>query len=90
MTNTSNYTWEIDTELRDQGEALFDSLGIDLETAINVFLRKAVSVGGFLFDVDIDFPNDDTVEALLEAEYVAKDIRVSSYSVDDAFKELDK
>ena len=90
MTNTSNYTWKIDTELRDQGEALFDSLGMDIETAINIFLRKAVSVGGFPFDVDIDFPNGDTVEVLLEGEYIARDLRVGSYSVDEAFKELEK
>lgn len=45
MATTSNYTCRIDTELRSQSEALFGALGMNLGTAINVFLRKAVRVG---------------------------------------------
>ena len=89
MANTSNYTCRIDNELRAQSEALFGALGMNLGTAINVFLRKAVRVGGFPFDVNIDSPNKDTIEAILEAERIARDSQVSAYSVEDAFEELD-
>ena len=41
MAKTSNYTCRIDAELRSQSEALFGALGMNLGTAINVFLRKA-------------------------------------------------
>ncbi len=87
---TTNYTCRIDTDLRTQSEALFTALGMNLGTAINVFLRKAVRVGGFPFDVNLDGPNRETIEAMLEAERIAKDPKVKSYSVEDAFKELDK
>ena len=87
---TSNYTCRIDTDLRSQSEALFGALGMNLGTAINVFLRKAVRVGGFRFDVNLDSPNKETIEALIEAERIARDPTVKAYSVDAAFEELDK
>lgn len=90
MAKTSNYTCRIDAELRSQSEALFGALGMNLGTAINVFLRKAVRVGGFPFDVNLDSPNKETIEAMLEAERIAMDPKVKAYSVDDAFKELEK
>lgn len=90
MATTTNYTCRIDAELRSQSEALFGALGMNLGTAINVFLRKAVRVGGFPFDVNIDSPNKETIEAMIEAERIARDPGVKAYSVEDAFKELDK
>ena len=90
MAYTSNYTCRIDSELRSQSEALFGALGMNLGTAINVFLRKAVRVGGFPFEVNIDSPNKETIEAMIEAERIARDPNVKAYSVEDAFKELDQ
>ena len=90
MATNTNYTCRIDTELRSQSEALFGALGMNLGTAINVFLRKAVRVGGFPFDVNIDSPNKETIEAMIEAERIARDPNVKAYSVEDAFRELDK
>ena len=39
--------------------------------------------------VRLDNPTKETIEAMFEAERIAKDPSVKSYSVDDAFKELD-
>ena len=47
MATSSSYTHRIDPVLRSQSEALFSELGMSLGTAINVFLKKAVRVGGF-------------------------------------------
>ncbi|MBR1598807.1 MAG: type II toxin-antitoxin system RelB/DinJ family antitoxin [Lachnospiraceae bacterium] len=93
MANTSNYTYRMDSELRAQSEALFSALGMNLGTAINVFLRKAVRVGGFPFEVTLDAPdtpNKETIEAMLEAERIAKDPNTKKYTIDAAFEELDK
>lgn len=90
MAKNTNYTCRIDSELRSQSEALFGALGMNLGTAINVFLRKAVRVGGFPFDVNIDSPNKETIEAMIEAERIARDPSVKAYSVEEAFKELDQ
>ena len=85
---TSSYTHRIDSELRAQSEAIFAALGMSLGTAINVFLKKSVAVGGFPFDVRLDAPTRETVEAMLEAEKIAKDPMITALSVDDALEEL--
>lgn len=84
----SSYTHRIDPELRSQSEAIFSALGMSLGTAINVFLKKSVAVGGFPFDVRLDAPTRETVEAMLEAEKIAKDSSIKALSVDDALEEL--
>lgn len=87
MANTS-YTHRIDPELRAQSEAIYSALGMTLGTAINVFLKKSVAVGGFPFDVRLDIPTRETVEALLDAERIAKDPAIEALSVEDALEEL--
>jgi len=87
---TTSYTHRIDPELRAQSEAIFAALGMPLGTAINVFLKKSVAVGGFPFDVRLDVPSRETVEAMLEAERIAKDPLIEALSVDDALEALKK
>ena len=111
-TATTNYTCRLDKTLRAESDMLFNSLGMSLNTAINVFLRKAVSIGGFPFDVTVqstpsaqsaqpsaqsnqlihrhEIPNRETIEAMLEAERIARDPNAKSYTVEEAFAELDK
>ncbi len=85
---TSSYTHRIDSELRSQSEAIYSALGMSLGTAINVFLKKSVAVGGFPFDVRLDIPTKETLSAMLEAEKIAKDPEVAALDVDDALEEL--
>ena len=86
--STSSYTHRIDSELRSQSEAIYSALGLSLGTAINVFLKKSVAVGGFPFDVRLDIPGRETVVAMLEAEKITKDSSVEAMSVEDALEEL--
>jgi len=84
----SSYTHRIDSELRSQSEAIYTALGMSLGTAINVFLKKSVAVGGFPFDVRLDVPTRETIEAMLESEKIAKDSTIAALSTDDALEEL--
>lgn len=90
MAVSSSYTHRIDPTLRAQSEALFGELGMSLGTAINVFLKKSVRVGGFPFDVSLDTPSKETLEAMLEAEKIAADQSINALSVDEALAELKK
>lgn len=86
-----NFSVRLDNDLKKQSEAMYNELGINLTTAINVFLRKSLSVGGFPFDVRLEEPNKETLLALLEAEKISKDPNVKGCSnVDDALRELKK
>ena len=79
----------MDMDLKKQCENLYGELGINLTTAINVFLRQSLRVGGFPFDVRLDQPNKETILAMLESEKLLNDTNVKRYSdVEEALKEL--
>ena len=80
MAAATNFSIRIDSDIKKQCEALYGELGIDLTTAINVFLRQSLRVGGFPFDVRIEQPNKETMAAMLEAERIARDSSVKRCS----------
>lgn len=89
MASTTNFSVRMDSEIKKQSESLFSELGMNLTTAINVFLRQSLRVGGFPFDVKLEQPNRETVAAMLEAERIAHDPNVKHYSdVEEALQEL--
>lgn len=89
MANTTNFSVRMDSDIKKQCEAMYSELGINLTTAINVFLRQSLRVGGFPFDVRIEKPNKETIAAMLEAERIAHDSSVKRYSdVEEALKAL--
>lgn len=87
---TTNFSVRLDNDLKKQSEAIYGELGINLTTAINVFLRKSLVVGGFPFDVKLEEPNKETLLALLEAEKISKDPNIKGYDALEALKELKK
>ena len=87
---TTNFSVRLDSDLKKRSEAIYGELGINLTTAINVFLRKSLTVGGFPFDVRIDEPNRETTLALLEANKISKDPNVKGLDAEDALRELKK
>ena len=89
MANTTNFSDRMDSDIKELCEAMYSELGINLTTAINVFLRQSLRVGGFPFDVRIEKPNKETIAAMLEAERIAHDSSVKRYSdVEEALKAL--
>ena len=79
----------VERDVKERSEALYSELGIDLTTAINVFLRQSLRVGGFPFDVRIDTPNQETIAALMEAEHILSDPSVKRYTdVEEALEAL--
>ena len=91
MADTTTFSVRMDTELKKQCEALYGELGMNLTTAINVFLRQSLRAGGFPFDVRLEKPSQKTIAAMLEAERIAKDPNVKWYTdLDEMFAELKK
>ncbi len=91
MATTTNFSVRMDSEIKKQCESLYNELGMNLTTAINVFLRQSLRVGGFPFDVKLEQPSRETIEAMLEAEHIANDPNVKHYSdVEEALQELKK
>ena len=62
----------INDDLKKQASELFADLGMDMSTAINMFLRKAVQCDGIPFDVKRETPNAETIAALEEGKEILK------------------
>lgn len=87
---TTNYTLRIDSDIKNECEEMYSNLGMSLSTAINVFLRKSLRVGGLPFDVREEAPNKDTLLAMKELDDMLNNPNTKYYSVEEALKELKK
>ena len=78
----------MDPELRDSASNTFEELGLDLPTAIRIFLKKSVAVHGIPFDVRAEIPNENTLRAM---ENVEKGVGLSKgfSSVVELMEDLD-
>ncbi len=91
MANTTNFSVRIDSDVKKQCEALYKELGMNLTTAINIFLRQSLRAGGLPFEVKLNTPNAETIAAMIEAERIAKDPNVKGYTdLDKLFEDLKK
>ena len=61
-------------------------LGLDLSSAINIFLRQCLIKGGLPFTVEDPHYNKKTLEALVEAKRISRDPNVPSYETMDELK----
>ena len=79
----------IDADVKAQAQELFADLGMDMSTAINVFLRQAIRDQRMPFDISMGVPNTETKAALQEMkemkEHPEKYKRYSYFG--DALKE---
>ncbi|MGI6550451.1 MAG: type II toxin-antitoxin system RelB/DinJ family antitoxin [Syntrophomonadales bacterium] len=64
MAKTTSLNIRVDEELKRQADAIFSELGLNMSTAINMFLRYSVRYGGIPFDLRIKKPNADTLAAI--------------------------
>ncbi len=67
------------------------TIGMNLTTAFNIFVRQSLREGGIPFEIRLEQPNKETVAAMLEAERIAKDPSVKGYNdLDELFADLKK
>ena len=88
MPSGVNFSIRMNSELKAQSEDLFRALGMNMTTAIQIFLKKAVSVGGLPFDVRVPNYNPETLEAIRETEEIGNDPNRRGMSLDLALAEL--
>ena len=56
----------LDPELKKSAQELFSDLGMDLTTAVTIFLKQAVLTQGIPFEIKREIPNQTTINALNE------------------------
>lgn len=59
---------KIDRVLKRESQELFESLGLSLSSAINIFLRQAVREQAIPFRVGNPVPNAETLKAIEDAQ----------------------
>ena len=79
MTAT-NITLRIDSGIKAEAEKLFEDLGMSISTAFNIFLRQSVRMQAIPFAISRGISNRTTLAAMREAERIADDPSVPSYS----------
>lgn len=87
---TSNMNIRMDKDVKEQAQRIFSQLGMDMTTAVNVFLRQVIRNNGFPFELRLDTPNEETLAAIREVQEMKKDPSIGkSYTdVDEMMKEL--
>ena len=89
MANT-NLNIRTDKEVKEQAEGIYAELGLNMTTAVNLFLRASIRASGIPFDLKLDMPNEETRRAIEEGRQIAQDPGVPAYeSVDDLKAALD-
>lgn len=58
---------KIDPVLKRESQALFESFGLSLSTAVNMFLRQAVREQAIPFRIGTPVPNIETLKAIEDA-----------------------
>ncbi len=88
--NSTNISIRMDSKLKADADALFESLGMNLSTAFNIFVRQCLREERIPFEITAKcVPNARTVAAMLEAERIAHDPKVKGYTdIDELFKDL--
>lgn len=76
----------LDSEIKEQAQQVFNSLGMDMTTAINIFLRQAIQYQGLPFDVRLD-ESRKLVEVLADLEQ-NRNMSQSFGSVSDLMEDL--
>ncbi len=85
MTTTTQI--RIDSEIKKQANELFATLGLDMSTAVNLFLHQCVLRGGLPFRVEQPRYSDEALEAMAEAIRISKDPNAKGYTSMDEIKE---
>lgn len=78
----------IDADVKAKAQALFTELGMDLSTAVNIFLRQSIRERAIPFDITADIPNAETVAAIADAEN-KNDVFGPFDTVDELMEALD-
>lgn len=81
MTTTVLQT-RVDKETKNEAETLFNSLGLDITTAIRLFLKQTINQQKIPFEIVTpqNHFSEETLDAIKEAKQISKDPKVKSYS----------
>ena len=78
----------VDEELKNQANAIYNELGIDLSTAVRMFLKKSVLEGGIPFDTKVDPLTLNTILSVDKMRTTSESNGNSEMSLDEINEEI--
>lgn len=78
----------IDDDLKAQATMVYDQLGIDLSTAVRMFLKKSVAVNGIPFELKNDSSRDRAVAAINNMRQISKENGNCDMTLDEINAEI--
>ena len=85
---TTNLNVRIDANLKKEAEQIFKELGLNMSTALTVFLRQTVRSNGIPFDMRLDVPNAETLAAINDVN-LRRNLSKPYTSVKELIEDLD-
>lgn len=89
--STSIVQFRIDDELKAKATEIYENLGIDLSTAMRMFLKRTVSVNGIPFSMVLPreaYNAQLALDSMYAMNHAAKENNISDMSLDDINAEI--
>ena len=83
---SANINIRTDKEVKIAAEKIFEDLGLNMSTAVIIFLRQTIRQNGIPFDLRLDTPNETTEAAIKEGRALAYDKTAAGYSAIEDLK----
>lgn len=82
----------MDNETKKEFNEFCEEIGINMTTAINMFIKKVIREQRIPFELSLNKPNLETLQAIQESEDILNGIKkVKSFnSVEELFEDLNK
>lgn len=84
--STTNLNIRTDMDVKIAAEQIFSELGLNMTTAVNMFLRQTIRENGIPFDLKLKTPNEVTMAAIEEGRNIAQNKNVKGYTNMDDLK----
>ena len=88
---TVNMSIRMDKELKKQADVMLSDMGLNMTTAMNMFLRQVVRQGRIPFEIATDIPNAETLAAIKEMDdMISGKLETKKYSsTKELFEDLE-
>ena len=80
QTGITNLNIRIDRTTKESAESIFDEMGLNMTSAITMFLRQTVRDRRLPFTADLNVYGPETIKAIEEGRRIARDPEVNGYS----------
>ena len=80
QTGITNLNIRIDRATKESAESIFDEMGLNMTSAITMFLRQTVRDRRLPFTADLNAYGPETIKAIEEGRRIARDPEAKGYS----------